>query len=68
MKNDEKFIWSMLLHLGHRMWGDDDSLKPMPDTLAFDYDVWKEATERMARRGAAHGLHAIDLVGQSMLN
>lgn len=50
-KNEEKFIWSILLHLGYRMWGDDNSLKPMPDTLAFDYDI----------------LHAIDLVGQSML-
>lgn len=50
-KNEEKFIWSILLHLGYRMWGDDNSLKPMPDTLAFDYDVWKEATERMAEIG-----------------
>ena len=50
-KNEEKFIWSILLHLGYRMWGDDNSLKPMPDTLAFDYDLWKEATARMAEVG-----------------
>ena len=29
MKNDEKLIWLMLLHLGLRMWGAADSLKPM---------------------------------------
>ena len=51
MKSEDKFIWSLLLHLGYRMWGDDNSLKPMPDTLAFDYDVWKAATERMAEIG-----------------
>ena len=51
MNSDEKFIWSILLHFGFRMWGDDNSLKPMPDTLAFDYDLWKEATERMAEVG-----------------
>ena len=52
MKNDEKFIWSILLHLGYRMWGDNNSLKPMvPDRLIFDYDTWKVATERMAEIG-----------------
>ena len=50
-KIKDHFIWSILLHLGYRMWGDDDSLKTMPDSLAFDYDVWKEATERMAEIG-----------------
>ena len=51
MKSEERFIWSILLHLGYRMWGDDNSLKPMRDNLAFDYDVWKEAAERMAEIG-----------------
>lgn len=52
MKDETKFIWSMLLHLGFRMWGDDNSLKPMaPDRLIFDYDTWKIATERMAEIG-----------------
>ena len=51
MNSDDKFVWSILLHLGMRMWGDDDSLKPLPDSVAIDYDVWKEATERMAEIG-----------------
>ena len=51
MKTEEKFIWAIQFHLGFRMWGDDDSFKALPDSLAFDYDMWREATERMAEIG-----------------
>ena len=50
-----KMIWGTLLHLGCNMWND---LKA-EDHVRCDESVWKDVTERMAKKG--HNLLMIDL-------
>ncbi|MBQ9873516.1 MAG: hypothetical protein IJM30_03545 [Thermoguttaceae bacterium] len=45
-------IWSILLHLGHNMWGDTPrAYTPPVDKFACDEDLWIELTEKAAKSG-----------------